>query len=119
MNTLTQKKTRVSLILPEALFEEMSQKMKATGYGLRQVSFWITEALDSLIATTGFPDLVKIGDSGDNMAQFKKTIFITLEDDAYARLNNAVIHVREQFPAMDGVKSRILRTAIIQRLLRK
>ncbi len=116
MGKIKQNKTRVSIILPEALFKEMNEKIEASGYGAHKVSFWVTEALDKLIATPGFPELVQIGDS---MSQLKKTIFLTLKDDAYARLNNAVIDVRSQFPAIDGVKSRILRTAIIQRLLRE
>jgi hypothetical protein len=116
MSSEIQKRTKVSIVIPEALHQEMTNKIKQEGYGLRQVSIWVTEALEALLATPNYPELVKIGDS---MSHFKKTIFVILEPLLYERLNQAVVEVRAQFPAMDGVKSRLFRTAIIQRLLRR
>ncbi len=110
------KKTKVSVVIPEALRKEMGDSMKRSGYGLRAVTLWITEALALLLKNPNYPELVKIGDS---MSNFEKTIFVTLEPELYERLNKAVIDVRTEFPAMEGVKSRLFRTAIIQRLLRK
>lgn len=115
MSNEIRKSTRVSIVIPEALRKEMSDSMARSGYGLHSISLWVSEALELLLENPRYPDLVKIGDS---MSHFKKTLFIALEPDLYEQLNKAVIHVRTEFPVMDGVKSRLLRTAIIQRLLR-
>mgnify|MGYP006382042185 FL=1 len=34
------------------------------------------------------------------------------------RIDKAIVQVRKEFPSMEGVKSRIFRTAIMQRILR-
>lgn len=119
MSNEIQKCTRVSVVIPEALHKEMSDTMSQFGYelhnGLHNVSLWVTEALEALLKNPKYPELVQIGDS---MSNFKKTIFVSLEPGLYAELNRAVVNVRTEFPSMDGVKSRLLRTAIIQRLLR-
>jgi len=34
------------------------------------------------------------------------------------KLDKAIIQIRKEFPTLEGVKSRIMRTAILQRILR-
>jgi len=78
-------------------------------------SRWISEAIERLLTTESFPDLVKINDV---MRGFEKLESIVIDRELKSKLEGAVIETRMKYPGIEGVQSRIVRTAIVQRLLR-
>jgi len=44
--------------------------------------------------------------------------YVVITRDFKKNLDNAVIQIRKQYPDLEGVQSGIVRTAIMQRLLR-
>lgn len=108
-------KIRISFLLPENLSRDMKEQMIREGYDLKGKSRWIQEAIESLFLLKSFPDLVKIN---DEMEGLEKLDSISVDKSIKKKLDSAVLKVRTQYPTIEGVQSRILRTAIVQRLLR-
>lgn len=109
------KKIRLSYCMPDAILNEVRERMIAQGYDLKGKSRWISEAVADLLETKDFSELVNINDQMDG---FQKLDSVSLDYDLKTKLDEAIIIIRRHFPSMEGVQSKILRTAIIQRLLR-
>lgn len=108
------KKTKISFVIPENLQKDLKTKMVKDGYDLKGKSRWISEAVGELLTMQTFADLVKIN---DEMSGFEKLESVVIAQDLKKQLDNAVLQVRKKYPTIEGVQSRILRTAIVQRLL--
>ena len=88
--------------------------MVKDGYDLRGKSRWVSEAISRLLEITIFPEFVKMNDEMHGFGKFESVV---VGRDLKKQLDDAIIHIRKQYPAMEGVQSRIVRTAIVQRLL--
>ena len=108
-------KTKISFVVPHNLKAELHERIIKDGYGLRGKSRWISEAVEELLKYKKFFDLISYG---DEMSGFDKTETVVIENSLKIKLEEAIIAVRGKFPMLEGVKSRILRTAILQRVLR-
>ena len=109
------KKMMTSLKLQKVLHRKMQQQIIGDGYGMRGKSKWIIEAIEDFLQIPDYPALVDI--AGD-MEQLSEIVSIRLPDNLMSRLDKAVIDVRREFPAMEGVKSNLIRASIMQRLIR-
>src|SRR5579872_3722520 len=109
------KKLMTSIKLQKLLHYKMQQRIISDGYGMRGKSKWIIEAIESFLQLSDYPSLVDIA---DEMEQLTEVVSIRLSDKLMAQLDAAIIKVRRQFPAMEGVKSNLIRASIMQRLIR-
>lgn len=109
------KKIRISYFLSEAILTDIKGNMAVGGYDLKGKSKWISEAVLQLFSFDNYHELVMIN---NQMAGFEKLDSISVDRNFKLNLDNAVIEIRKQFPSIEGVQSKILRTAILQRLLR-
>lgn len=107
-------KVKISFVIPSILKKDLQTRMVQDGYDLKEKSRWIIEAVEQLFEMKTYADLVKIN---DEMTRFEKRESVVVSRDLKSRLNNAIIHIRKIYPSLEGVQSRILRTAIVQRLL--
>ena len=64
-----------------------------------------------------YPALVDIADDMDN--QLTEIVSIRLPESLMIKIEQAIIEVRRHYPAMEGVKSNVVRASIMQRLLRE
>jgi hypothetical protein len=106
-------KIRVNVIIPGNMKNELRQRMLKDGYGLREKSIWISEAIESLIKLEDFPALVQMAGMVSNLSDVE-TVYITprLKDS----VEEALLNVRRNHPALEGVTSLIVRASIIRRL---
>jgi len=104
-----------SVKLPTALSQKMNEQIIADGYGMRGKGKWIKEALESFLRLSDYPELTNLA---DEMAKPAKTVSIRLSRDLMLRVEKAIVTVREDYPSLEGVKSKIIRTSIYQRLIR-
>jgi hypothetical protein len=111
---MTSNKVKIAFVLPEALQRELKEKMTRDGYDLKGKSRWISEAIQRLFGLSNFADLVKLN---DEMKGFEKAESVLVERTLKNQMNDAVVDIRQKYPTIEGVQSRILRTAIVQRLL--
>lgn len=109
-------KVKITFVLPLNLQGDLKQRVIRDGYDLKGKSRWVTEAIEWLLVIHSFPDLVKINDT---MKGFEKLESIVIPKELKKHLDAAVINVKRVYPEMDGVQSRIVRTAIVQRLIRQ
>jgi hypothetical protein len=112
---LTRNKFKIAFTLPGLLQSEVKVQMQQDGYKPSGKSRWIIEAINELLETNYYPDLVKLN---DEMQGLGKNEFVVVPIMLKQKLDQAVISIRKQYPELNGVQSRILRTAIVQRLLR-
>lgn len=113
---LEDKKARTSLRLPETVLAKISESMSKNGYGAKQRSRWICEALADLIKIEGYCELIaeEFMDKGGN-----EVIPVTLDDKSSGLLAGAIKSYAEKFQVDVIDQSVVLRTAIIQRLIRE
>ncbi|MBV9575532.1 MAG: hypothetical protein JO149_02790 [Gammaproteobacteria bacterium] len=82
---------------------------------MRGKSKWIIEAIKDLLEMIDYPTLVDIA---EDMDQLSDIISIRVPEDLMLRIEQAVVHVRKQYPTIEGVKSNLIRASIMQRLIR-
>lgn len=107
-------KVKVSFVIPEGLQKDLKQRIIQDGYNLKGKSQWVAEAVEQLFTLDDFMDLVKVNDV---MQGFEKFESVLIDRKLKIQLDDSVIRVRKKYPEIDGVQSRIMRTAILQRLL--
>ncbi len=105
-----------SVKLQKQLHLHLQQQVISDGYGMRGKSRWIIEAVESLLQLPDYPVLVDIA---GEMEELSDIISIRLSEKLAREMDQAVINIRRQFPAMEGVKSNLVRAGILQRLIRK
>ena len=110
------KKLKLSIALPSKLKEEFKLMVIKDGYGMRGKSKWVTEAVEKFLQIENFQDFVCLAEEQENLND-KEMIFA--EEALEEQINQGVIAVRKIYPLMEGVKSKILRAAIMQRLFRR
>lgn len=112
---MSELKRRISFTVPTQLKEEMRAQIVKDGYGVLEKSTWIAEAIESLLKRPEFEDLVVYGNDMSVMAVKEH---VRLPHSVKVNLDSAVVEVRKKHPRLDSNQSCIVRTAIIQRLLR-
>lgn len=101
--------------MPSALHLELRERVLRDGYGLRGKSKWVSEAIESVLLLKNFPTLVQYS---EEMHGFEKVETVVISSELKKQIDQAVLEVRKHFPSAEGVQSAIVRTAIMQRLLR-
>lgn len=105
-----------SIKLQKLLHFKMQQRVISDGYGMRGKSKWIVEAIETFLQLPDYPTMADI--AGD-MDQLSEVLSMRLPDDLLLKIDHAIIEVRRHYPAMEGVKSNLIRASIMQRLIRE
>lgn len=108
-------KVKITFVVPEKLQLDLRKQIIADGYGMRDKSRWISESIQSLLAMPNFSDFVQFS---DEMHGFEKSETIVVTAELKRSLDLAMLTIRKKHPALEGVQSRIIRTSILQRLIR-
>jgi hypothetical protein len=108
-------KIKTTLVMPEEMKKELRLRVVQDGYGLRGKSKWVSEAITKFLELDSFHDFVEISE-GLNKLTDPDTMVI--DGNLEEMLNQAVIEVRKIQPLMEGVRSKIIRAAILQRFVR-
>jgi len=104
-----------SVKLQKKLHYKLLQHIINDGYGMRGKSRWIIEAIEAFLKLPDYPTLVDIA---DDMDQLSDVVSVRMPEPLMVRIDQSIIQVRKFFPAMEGVKSNLIRASIIQRLIR-
>lgn len=113
---MIQKKSMTSIKLQKNLHRRLQQRIIEDGYGMRGKSRWIVESIESLLSLDDYPTLVDIA---EDMDQLNDMVSIRLPEPLLVKIDQAILQVRKQYPALEGVKSNLIRASIVQRLLRQ
>lgn len=101
--------------IPEELDKSINIAVIESGYGFRGKNKWLNQAVDRFLK---LPDMCELVDMADDIETFDKTVSMKMTLETARKIEEAVITVRKQYPAMEGVKSNILRASIMQFLIR-
>ena len=99
----------------KSLYQKLLEQVIQDGYGLRGKNRWINESIENFLFLRNFPELVDIADEVEEKSH---VVGFRLPETLMRKLEEAVIHVRKVYPAMEGVKSNIIRASLMQRLIR-
>lgn len=108
-------KLKVTFVMPEQMNQEMREKIFKEGYGMRGKSTWVMEAVEMLLELDEYVDHVN---DSDEMQGLDKVETVVITRELKKLLDEAVIDIRKKYPFLEGLQSRIFRTAILHRLLR-
>lgn len=108
-------KAKITLVIPDSLQKEFREQVIRDDYDMRGKSRWIAEGIEQLLTMNNYPELVFLSNA---MKGFEKVESVVITKSLKKYVDNAVIEIRKLYPAMEGVQSAIVRTAIVQRLLR-
>lgn len=108
------KKIKISFVIPETLQKDLKERIVLDGYSLKGKSQWVAEAVEQLLKINSYIDLVKVNDI---MRGFEKFESILIDHKLKTQLDESVISIKKKYPEIDGVQSRIMRTAILQRIM--
>lgn len=103
-----------SFKLPSLLNQNMNKKIIEDGYGMKGKSKWIIEAIDSFLQLDNYVEIVGLSDDLE-----KNTCVVSLRAPRTLMLKTeeAIVQIRKEFPLLEGVKSKIFRASIYQRVL--
>ena len=108
-------KVKTTLVMPEEMKKELRIRVVQDGYGLRGKSKWVSEAIINFLDLDRFHDFVEISESLNRLTDPDT---IVIDGNLEEMLNKAVIEIRKTQPLMEGLRSKIIRAAILQRLVR-
>ncbi len=100
--------------VPKSLHQAMLERVIKDGYGMRGKSKWINEAIERFLLIPNYPELVEIA---NDIEEVTEAINFRISEEMLRHLDQAVIEVRKQYPALEGVKSNIIRASILQSLI--
>ena len=109
-------KVMTSIKIQKVVHHRLQQQIINDGYGMRGKSKWIIEAIETFLQLPDYPTLVDIAGDMDQLAEI---ISIRLPESLMLKIEKSIVDVRRFFPAMEGVKSNVIRASIMQRLLRE
>jgi len=110
-----QKKIKLTFAIPKRMQKEMREKITADGYSMRGKSDWVAEAINSLLKSPNMHEFVNIN---DDLTGLDKMETILVSTELKDKLSQAVLDIRRENLALEGIQSRIIRASILQRLLR-
>jgi metal-responsive CopG/Arc/MetJ family transcriptional regulator len=102
-----------SIKIQKPLHFKMQQQVINEGYGMRGKSKWINEAVENFLKLTDYPTLTH---NFTDTEEQNISLSIRLPEELMQKLNQAIIQVRRSYPAMEGVKSCLIRASILQRV---
>ena len=111
-----QNKLTTSIKLQKNLHRQLLRRIIEDGYGMRGKSKWIIESIESFLKLSDYPTLVDIA---VDMDQLNEMVSIRIPEYLMLRIEKAIVHIRKQYPSIEGVKSNLIRASILQRLLRE
>lgn len=110
-----EKSITTSAKIPEKIHIQMLERIVREGYGLRGKSKWINEAISKFLEFSNYPELVDIA---QDIEKIRVPVSFRIDNEVSNKLEDSVVIVRKSYPAMEGVKSNIIRASIMQRLIR-
>lgn len=108
---------KITVRLPADLDFELANRVVAQGYGMRGKSKWVMEAVNNFLDLQDYIELVAYGEDLEE-ANFNKPQAFYIDGDVVKKIQDALLAIRKVNPTLEGIKSLIIRSSIIQRIFR-
>ena len=110
------KKTK-SFKLPHDIETSMLHRIVADGYGLRGKSRWLCDTISKFLGLNDPEFIIDAVEYADELTNLDRSLSFRPTTEVDSLLDSWLIEVRKRLPALEGVKSKIIRAAIMQELL--
>lgn len=114
---MSEKVTTRAFKIPASLELEMNTKIVTQGYGLRGKSKWICDAICQFLTCPDEKFVLDCIEYSEELVRLDKSITFRPTAQVEQLLNQWIVKSRLRVPTLEGVKSKIIRTAIIHGLL--
>ncbi len=114
--TPKEKKLTLSFKVTKGLYQKLNEKVVADGYGMRGKTRWIEEAIEMLFKLPEYSEYVELTDAMDE--KLDSSITIRLPRQLVQVIEKKATEVRKIYLNLEGIKSKIVRAAILQRMIR-
>ena len=111
-NTIT-----TSIKIAKSIHDQLIQAVISQSYQMRGKTKWIIDATEDFL-NQDEQQIAELADIASEMSELNVVVSMRLPESIMQKIEKAVIVIRKYFPAMEGVKSNIIRASIIQKLLR-
>jgi hypothetical protein len=112
---------RTSVNIPKPLEQQLIEAVIGDGYGMRGKNKWLCEKLDRFLdfKPDDYVDLIETTRALD--VDLKTTTLLTIRYpiEYEERIEKMIFEVRRVYPGLESLKSNIIRTSIIQGILRR
>jgi hypothetical protein len=112
--TAIQSKKRMSVRVPLAMIARIEENLLASGYNKKQRYFWFEDILNELFTGPDYHNLIA---EEFITAGTTKVVTLSISTETYKRVESTVTEVLD-IEKYNTDKSSVIRTAIIQRLLK-
>lgn len=109
------KMTTTTVKIPEELDKTLNKSVIECGYGMRGKNKWLNQAIEQFLK---LPDMCGLVEFASEIDTFDKIVSVKIPENTARKIEETVIEVRRKYPAMEGVKSHILRASIMQFIIR-
>lgn len=109
------KTKKITVRFPKRLKAEMQASLIKSGYGLHGKSRWLKEAIESFLSRPDYIDYVDHG-LDINQPELTEVEAFYLDTDTINLLKDAFMKIRVNDPLFEGVKSALIRAAVIGKL---
>lgn len=113
----TRKKT-TSFKLSKQIEQKMLETLVFAGYGLRGKSKWIVDSLMHFVSQPVEFCIDTIG-IADELGELERTVSFRPTEELDIKINELIVKIRLKHPMIEGLKSKIIRAAICQGILRE
>ncbi len=114
---MTRSSTTKSFKIPASLEFEMNKKLVSDGYGLRGKSKWICDSICKFLTFQDKEFVLECIEFSEELENLTKSISFRPTTLVDRLLDEWIVNVRMKMPTIEGLKSKIIRTAIIHNLL--
>ena len=115
---IERKSKKITVRFSKRLRAEMQISLIQYGFGLHGKSRWLKEAIHHFLSQSNYIDLVEHG-ININQAELTEVEAFYIDSDTLNELKNAFMEVRMRYPLFEGVKSALIRAAVINNLMLK
>ena len=114
---MTRSNSTKSFKIPASLEMEINKKLVSEGYGLRGKSKWICDSICKFLTCPDKDFVLECIEFSEELENLSKSISFRPTSVVDDLLDQWVVNVRMKMPAIEGLKSKIIRTSIIHNLL--
>ncbi len=110
--------TTRSFKIPDDLELSLNKKIVSDGYGMRGKSRWICDAIENFLTFSDSEFVLDCIEYADEYSSnLNKSVSFRPTEKIDVLLSDWVIKTRKKMPSLEGVRSKIMRAALIQSIL--
>jgi len=106
-------KRRITALFPEALMNDFFAELKAAGLSVRKKSVFFEKGLIDLLLLDDSVIMERLVNEGFGVDANDVSDVFSITDDTSVELEGLVFRLRQLDPLLEGIQSRLMRSAVL------